>query len=165
LQTADRNASSIPGPSFFIQPNFCDPHHAEGLADPGHILFLRILYHIPYHGQKNDIISYHISRKKIGKGYISYILSNFILASKTQNSYYQIFFVENILYVPSIPQQIQISVDQPYTGPAASCCVINMTHSTTFLEKSELWTEHKSATNVQSIFLQISIDNFSPQQE
>jgi hypothetical protein len=34
-----------------------------------------------------------------------------------------------ILYVPLIRQQIQISVDQPYTGPAASCCGINGTHS------------------------------------
>jgi hypothetical protein len=34
-----------------------------------------------------------------------------------------------ILYVPPIPQQIQISVDQPYAGPAASCCVISGTHS------------------------------------
>jgi hypothetical protein len=32
--------------------------------DIGHILFLRILYHIPYHGQKSDIISYPISRFK-----------------------------------------------------------------------------------------------------
>jgi hypothetical protein len=29
-----------------------------------------------------------------------------------------------VLYVPPIPQQIQISVDQPYAGPAASCCGI-----------------------------------------
>jgi hypothetical protein len=36
--------------------------------------------------------------------------------------------VVNILYVPPIPQQIQISVDQPYAGPAASCCVISGTH-------------------------------------
>jgi hypothetical protein len=35
-------------------------------ADIGHILFLRILYHIPYHGQKSDIISYPISRLKKG---------------------------------------------------------------------------------------------------
>jgi hypothetical protein len=35
----------------------------------------------------------------------------------------------HILYVPPIPQQIQISVDQPYPGPAASCCVISGTHS------------------------------------
>jgi hypothetical protein len=28
--------------------------------------FLRILYHIPYHGQKSDIISYPISRLKKG---------------------------------------------------------------------------------------------------
>jgi hypothetical protein len=34
-----------------------------------------------------------------------------------------------ILYVPPILQQIQISVDQPYAGPAASCCGINGTHS------------------------------------
>jgi hypothetical protein len=34
--------------------------------DIGHILFLRILYHIPYHGQKSDIISYPISRLKKG---------------------------------------------------------------------------------------------------
>jgi hypothetical protein len=27
-------------------------------ADIGHILFLRILYHIPYHFQKSDILSY-----------------------------------------------------------------------------------------------------------
>jgi hypothetical protein len=31
--------------------------------------------------------------------------------------------------VPPIPQQIQISVDQPYAGPAASCCGIIGTHS------------------------------------
>jgi hypothetical protein len=35
----------------------------------------------------------------------------------------------HILYVPPIPQQIQISVDQPYAGPAASCCGIIGTHS------------------------------------
>jgi hypothetical protein len=35
----------------------------------------------------------------------------------------------DILYVPPIPQQIQISVDQPYAGPAASCCGIIGTHS------------------------------------
>jgi hypothetical protein len=35
----------------------------------------------------------------------------------------------NILYVLPIPQQIQISVDQPYAGPAASCCGIIGTHS------------------------------------
>jgi hypothetical protein len=33
-------------------------------SDIGHILFLRILYHILYHGQKSDIISYPISRLK-----------------------------------------------------------------------------------------------------
>jgi hypothetical protein len=43
--------------------------------DIGHILFLRILYHIPYHGPKKDIISYHISRPK--KGYRIYILYPF----------------------------------------------------------------------------------------
>jgi hypothetical protein len=32
--------------------------------DIGHILFLRILYHIPYHGPKSDVISYPISRLK-----------------------------------------------------------------------------------------------------
>jgi hypothetical protein len=36
----------------------------------------------------------------------------------------------DILCVPPIPQQIQISVDQPYAGPAASCCGIIGTHST-----------------------------------
>jgi hypothetical protein len=35
-------------------------------SDIGHILFLRILYHIPYHGQKSDIISYPISQLKKG---------------------------------------------------------------------------------------------------
>jgi hypothetical protein len=38
-------------------------------ADIGHILFLRILYHIAYHGQKSDIISYpigYITAKKKG---------------------------------------------------------------------------------------------------
>jgi hypothetical protein len=35
----------------------------------------------------------------------------------------------NILFVPPIPQQIQISVDQPYAGPAASRCGIIGTHS------------------------------------
>jgi hypothetical protein len=35
----------------------------------------------------------------------------------------------DILYVPPISQQIQISVDQPYAGPSASCCGINGTHS------------------------------------
>jgi hypothetical protein len=44
-------------------------------SDIGHILFLRILYHIPYHGPKKDIISYHISRPK--KGYRIYILYPF----------------------------------------------------------------------------------------
>jgi hypothetical protein len=38
-------------------------------------------------------------------------------------------FIVDILYVPPIPQQILISVDQPYAGPAASCCVIIGTHS------------------------------------
>jgi hypothetical protein len=33
-------------------------------SDIGHILFLRILYHIPYHGQKSDIISYPLSQLK-----------------------------------------------------------------------------------------------------
>jgi hypothetical protein len=33
-----------------------------------------------------------------------------------------------ILFVPPITQQIQISVDQPYAGPAASCCGIIGTH-------------------------------------
>jgi hypothetical protein len=37
--------------------------------------------------------------------------------------------ISHILYVPPIPQQIQISVDQPYAGPAASCCGIIGTHS------------------------------------
>jgi hypothetical protein len=36
------------------------------IPDIGHILFLRILYHIPYHGQESDIISYPISRLKKG---------------------------------------------------------------------------------------------------
>jgi hypothetical protein len=36
---------------------------------------------------------------------------------------------KDILYVPPIPQQIQISVDQPYAGPAASCCGIIGTYS------------------------------------
>jgi hypothetical protein len=40
-----------------------------------------------------------------------------------------IVFYFYILYVPLIRQQIQISVDQPYAGPAASCCGINGTHS------------------------------------
>jgi hypothetical protein len=35
----------------------------------------------------------------------------------------------NILFVPPIPQQIQISVDQHNAGPAASCCGIIGTHS------------------------------------
>jgi hypothetical protein len=30
----------------------------------------------------------------------------------------------DILFVPPIPQQNQISVDQPYAGPDASCCGI-----------------------------------------
>jgi hypothetical protein len=33
-----------------------------------------------------------------------------------------------ILIVSPIPQQIQISVDQPYAGPTASCCGIIGTH-------------------------------------
>jgi hypothetical protein len=67
--------------------NFRSNHATLKNPDPGRILLLRILYHIPYHGQKSDIISYPISRQNIRKGYISYILSNFILASKTRNSY------------------------------------------------------------------------------
>jgi hypothetical protein len=67
--------------------NFRSNHATLKNPDPGRILLLRILYHIPYHGQKIDIISYPISRQNIRKGYISYILSNFILASKTRNSY------------------------------------------------------------------------------
>jgi hypothetical protein len=35
----------------------------------------------------------------------------------------------HILFVPPIPQQIQISVDQPYAGPAASCYGIIGIHS------------------------------------
>jgi hypothetical protein len=42
-------------------------------ANIGHILFLRILYHIPYHGQKSDIISYPISQLK--KDRILYTIS------------------------------------------------------------------------------------------
>jgi hypothetical protein len=38
--------------------------------------------------------------------------------------------VINILVVPPMPQQIQISVDQPYAGQAARCCGISGTHST-----------------------------------
>jgi hypothetical protein len=38
---------------------------------------------------------------------------------------------ERGIWVPPIPQQIQISVDQPYAGPDASCCSINGTHSMT----------------------------------
>jgi hypothetical protein len=45
--------------------------------------FFEDIYPILYHGPKSDIISYPISRQKIEKGYISYILSNFDLASKT----------------------------------------------------------------------------------
>jgi hypothetical protein len=45
--------------------------------------FFEDIYPILYRGQKSDIISYPISRQKIEKGYISYILSNFNLASKT----------------------------------------------------------------------------------
>jgi hypothetical protein len=41
----------------------------------------------------------------------------------------RIFIPIYILYVPPIPQQIQISVDQLYSGPAASCCSIIGTHS------------------------------------
>jgi hypothetical protein len=37
-----------------------------------------------------------------------------------------------MLFVPPIPQQIQISVDQPYAGPAASCCGIIGTKSIFF---------------------------------
>jgi hypothetical protein len=40
-----------------------------------------------------------------------------------------------ILFVPPIPQQIQISVDQPYTGPAASCYGIVGTHSIYYVEQ------------------------------
>jgi hypothetical protein len=42
------------------------------------------------------MISYRISRQKIGKGYISYILSNFILSSKTLSTIN--FYFENIQY-------------------------------------------------------------------
>jgi hypothetical protein len=35
---------------------------------------------------------------------------------------------QHILFVPPIPQQILISVNQPYAGPAASCCGIIGTH-------------------------------------
>jgi hypothetical protein len=42
------------------------------------------------------------------------------------NNFYKIV---EILFVATIPQQIQISVDQPYAGPAASCCGIIGTHS------------------------------------
>jgi hypothetical protein len=45
------------------------------------------------------------------------------------NHYYNSAAETYILYVPPIPQQILISVDQPYTGPAASCCGIIGTHS------------------------------------
>jgi hypothetical protein len=53
------------------------------LCRPRTYPFFEDIYPILYHGQKSDIISYPISRQKIEKGYISYILSNFILASKT----------------------------------------------------------------------------------
>jgi hypothetical protein len=39
--------------------------------------FFEDIYPILYHGQKSDIISYPISRQKIEKGYISYILYPF----------------------------------------------------------------------------------------
>jgi hypothetical protein len=42
--------------------------------------FFEDIYPILYHGQKSDIISYPISRQKNEKGYVSYILSNFIFA-------------------------------------------------------------------------------------
>jgi hypothetical protein len=93
------------------------------MQTPDISFFLRILYHIPYHGQKSDIISSPISRQKIGKGYISYILSNFILHKKHEIRTINFYF-ENIQY-------------------------------TTFLKKSELWTEHESATNVQIFFANI----------
>jgi hypothetical protein len=56
--------------SQFLLMNYC-----TNRLNIGHILFLRILYHIPYHGPKKDIISYHISRPK--KGYRIYILYTF----------------------------------------------------------------------------------------
>jgi hypothetical protein len=43
----------------------------------------------------------------------------------------------HVLYVPLIPQQIQISVDQPYAGPASSCCVISGTHSIYYYYSTE----------------------------
>jgi hypothetical protein len=56
-------------------------------SDIGHILFLRILYHIPYHGQKSDIISYPLSQLKKDR-----ILYHISLPSKiSQNS---LFFKE-----------------------------------------------------------------------
>jgi hypothetical protein len=51
-----------------------------GLSRPRTYPFFEDIYPILYHGQKSDIISYPISRQKNEKGYISYILSNFIFA-------------------------------------------------------------------------------------
>jgi hypothetical protein len=54
----------------------------RGITRPRTYPFFEDIYSILYQGQKSDIISYPISRQKIKKD-ISYILSNFNLASKT----------------------------------------------------------------------------------
>jgi hypothetical protein len=53
-------------------------------------------------------------------------LVKFIFGVRWPNFYIKyivmVWFI--ILFVPPILQQIQISVDQPYAGPAACCCGI-----------------------------------------
>jgi hypothetical protein len=58
--------------------------------------------------------------------------------------------VLHILFVPPIPLQIQISIDQPYNGPAASCCVISGTRI--YIEQTkQTQTKTKTKTKTTSI--------------
>jgi hypothetical protein len=65
MQKADGQKADMSKSRSVKNPIFC-PNGAENVVDerltrgfPRH--FMRILYHIPYHGQKSDIISYPIS--------------------------------------------------------------------------------------------------------
>jgi hypothetical protein len=78
-----------------------------------------------------------------------------------------------ILFLPPIPQQIQISVDQSYAGPAASCCVIIRTHSI-FGGKWADWAKQfqyglknktsksKNLKNLKKSFFDLEVLFFSP---
>jgi hypothetical protein len=78
--------------------------------------FLRILYLIPYHGPKKDIISYHISRPK--KGYRIYILYPFQFENEPNMAWIGIkhrkvvisMFILEICYCLQMPMQCSVCV-------------------------------------------------------